>query len=167
MQIEKNKRVTFRTSEEQKELLALCAKAEGFENVSEFLTAKLFASDGICNKNNVQHKRLSINEKSLDERLYVKVTRAEKEHILKMAEKTGMKLTRYARNCCLSEKIYVIEDLKGFAQELNKVGVNLNQITRLCNEGYIQCPDIVEVKEELKKVYKELVKINKKVRPYR
>lgn len=167
MQIEKNKRVTFRTSEEQKELLASCAKSEGFENVSEFLTAKLFASDGICNKNNVQHKRLSINEKSLDERLYVKVTRAEKEHILEMAEKTGMKLTRYARNCCLSEKIYVIEDLKGFAQELNRVGVNLNQIARLCNEGLIQCPDITETKDELQKIYKELTKLNKKVRTYR
>lgn len=73
-------------------------------------------------------------------------------------------MSRFVRNSCLEKELIVIEDLKEFTKELHKIGVNLNQITRLCNEGLIQCPDIKETQETLKNIFQELVKLKKHTR---
>lgn len=99
-----------------------------------------------------------------DLRVYVRVTAEEKAKMLQNANVMGVTLSRYVRNSCLEKEIILIDDLKEFAKELNKIGTNLNQIARLCNEGFVQCPDIKETRDVLQKIYKELLKLNKKVR---
>ncbi len=107
------------------------------------------------------------NSNSETAHLHIRVTVEEKEKMINSAKEAGLNLSRYVRNCCLDSAIVVIPNMKEFTRELNKIGVNLNQITRLVNQGLIQSPDIFEAKEELKKIYKELTKLNKKTQPRR
>lgn len=107
------------------------------------------------------------NSNSETAHLHIRVTVEEKEKMINSAKEAGLNLSRYVRNCCLDSAIVVIPNMKEFTRELNKIGVNLNQITRLINQGLIQSPDIFEAKEELKKIYKELTKLNKKTQPRR
>lgn len=114
-------------------------------------------------ENEIKENRQPCTEAG-DLRVYVRVTAEEKAKMIQNANLIGVTLSRYVRNSCLEKEIILIDDLKEFAKELNKIGTNLNQITRLCNEGFVQCPDIKETRDELQKIYKELVKLNKKVR---
>lgn len=132
---------------------------KGYKNVSELIRA-------CCLTKEIDENEESDNSKTND-RLFIRVTEEEKKQIREDAKKAEIKLSRYVRNCCLGKNLVVITDLKDFARELNKVGVNLNQLTRLANEGLIQSPDAFEAKEELKKIYKELTKLNKKTQPGR
>ena len=134
---------------------------KGYKNESELIRA-------CCLLKEIDENEESDNSKTND-RLFIRVTEEEKKQIREDAKKAGINLSRYVRNCCLgkSKNLVVITDLKDFARELNKIGVNLNQITRLANEGLIQSADAFEAKEELKKIYKELTKLNKKTQPRR
>lgn len=107
------------------------------------------------------------NSNSETAHLHIRVTVEEKEKLLNSAKEAGLNLSRYVRNCCTGKAFVIIPDVKELAKELNKVGVNLNQITRLCNQGLIQCPDITETREELQKIYKELTRLMKKSQPGR
>lgn len=154
----KDKKISFRVSEEEEKFLIEQAKAKGYSNKSDFIRA-------LCIDGKIKECSRSLeNVKFANGRIYVRVSEDEKREICDNAKQAGLKLGRYVRNCCLGNSIIVIDGLKEFSKELNKVGVNLNQITRLCNEGLIECPDIVEVRNELKNVYKELGKLSKKAR---
>lgn len=136
-------------------------KKKGYDSLSELIVKSCIGKDVLYSE-----QRCMSSEK-LNDRIFIRVTKEEKQEMSKKAEKAGLKFSRYVRNACLSENIIVINGFKEFARELNKVGVNLNQIARLCNEGLIQCPDINEVKEELQKIYKELTRLMKKSQPGR
>lgn len=127
--------------------------------MSEYLIAKCF--DNSKRKNITA---LMPDASTGDERIYIRVTSDEKQKIKEKANQVGINTSRYIRNICLEKDIIVIENLKEFARELNKIGNNLNQIARLCNEGLIQCADIRETQETLKEIYSELVKLKKTTR---
>lgn len=157
----RDKKISVRVTESEKTLLNDKAASAGYETLTDFVLARCL------NENERSSYEYHKHLEQLDMRIYAKVTPEEKQIILAKVQQSGCKnLSRYIRNCCMGE-IIVLTDLKVFSMELHKVGVNLNQITRLCNEGLITCPDITETKEELKKVYGELAKLNKKVRLHR
>ncbi|SFR77525.1 plasmid mobilization protein [Anaeromicropila populeti] len=160
----KTKKISVRVTEKEKQYLKDKAAQAGYETESEYI---LFCCFGHPPTVIAKELLVACSNGKTSKRIEVRVTEEEKKAILEKAAQANMKESRYIRNCCLGKEIVVIEDLKGFARELNKVGTNLNQIARLCNEGLIQCPDIVETKEELKKIYQELIKLNKKTQPSR
>lgn len=134
-------------------------KLKEYKNLSELVVANCIPKEFRSMKTD--------HDNSETTNLHIRVTVAEKEKILNNAKKAGLRLSRYVRNCCLKDNVIVLTDLSVLIKELNKVGVNLNQISRLCNEQLITCPDISETKEELKKIYKELMKLSKKTQPGR
>ena len=65
-------------------------------------------------------------------------------------------MSDYIRDCVFKKEIVVINGLDKFADELRRIGNNLNQLTRAVNAGYAQVIDLNETKEEVKKIWQSL-----------
>jgi len=59
----------------------------------------------------------------------------------------------------------IIPGIRDFTIEIKRIGNNLNQITRLANEGSIKIigNDLSDIKEDLKKVWEQLDATLKKI----
>ena len=98
----------------------------------------------------------------MDTRDIIKTVRfspLEYKKVKEKADQMGDKFSVYVREAALDHQIIVIEDLKEFQRQLYKTGNNLNQLTRLCHEGRIQCPDIQETTMLIKNIFDLLLQI--------
>ncbi|MCL1885051.1 MAG: MobC family plasmid mobilization relaxosome protein [Defluviitaleaceae bacterium] len=92
--------------------------------------------------------------------LIVRVTQEEKDHIYKnMALYGAENFNTYARNMLIDG--YVVEvDTQHFqtlASEVNKIGVNINQITRIANTtGMVTSKDIYRIQELVREIWQLL-----------
>jgi len=93
-----------------------------------------------------------------------RVTPEEYEIITKKAKKSNMNISRYLSFSALEKDIIVFEELKEFTHQLSKVGVNLNQIVMLCNQGRISCPDISSVKKVVGDIWRLLTLLTQKTK---
>jgi len=72
-------------------------------------------------------------------RLFIRLTAADKIAIEMAATDSGFSVSEYVRRCSLSSSQSVVsatteqEQLASFITQLNKIGVNLNQIARIAN----------------------------------
>lgn len=71
------------------------------------------------------------------------------EKLDKQATKAKSNINEYLRKLISKKDVVVIDGLDSITKELNRVGVNLNQIARGVNSG------IPAEKEELELIYKE------------
>ncbi len=85
-----------------------------------------------------------------------RVTQEDYERIHKQAEKIKLSLTAYLLTMALKGEITVIEGLPDMAKELRKIGVNINQLTRLCHEGKITCLELKGVTSKLGEIWRLL-----------
>lgn len=156
--------IRARVTPEQKQIVKQKAKDAGFNTESEYVLS-------CCLKGELSiqsERKIAKLNQSDSKNIHFRVTPDEKKEIIKKFEKSKLSnFGRYVRLCCLDKQIIVIEDLKGFSKELHKVGNNLNQLTMLCHQGLIENPDLIETREYLSKLYKELVQLNKKIKPGR
>ena len=65
-------------------------------------------------------------------------------------------MSDYIRDCVFKKEIVVINDLDKFADELRRIGNNLNQLTRAVNAGYAEIIDLDKTKKEVKKLWQSL-----------
>ena len=72
------------------------------------------------------------------------------------AKKAGLSMSAYVMSAALKKEIVVIDGLSNFISELKMIGKNINQLTKLSNMGKINCPNLGEVKEQLKQIYGQL-----------
>ena len=70
----------------------------------------------------------------------------------------------YLRDCALGKKIIVVKGVDEVANELRKIGNNLNQITREVNSGYLYEVNLTETREELKRIWQLLNSLTQEVR---
>lgn len=89
-------------------------------------------------------------------RVNFRITENELEKIKKKAKKSNMNLTKYLTTCALDKEIIIVENLKDFQAQLRKIGNNLNQLTRLCNEGIITCLELENVKKQVNDIWQLL-----------
>lgn len=70
------------------------------------------------------------------------VTEAEREHVIAQAKRAGMTLAEYGRQRVLSGRVSVPPAPvdTSLLTELNRIGVNLNQIARALNRGRDEDP---------------------------
>lgn len=94
-----------------------------------------------------------------DKVIGIRVTKQEKERLIKKSQKAEMSLSEYIIEQALERDIVVVEDVKNLVYELRKIGNNINQLTRLANSGMIQVVYLDEVKEELRKIWISLSQI--------
>ncbi|RBR32613.1 hypothetical protein EB06_01069 [Enterococcus cecorum] len=76
----------------------------------------------------------------------------EVEQIKKKAKRANMSFSNYVIASAINKEIVVIDGIKEFTLKLSKVGTNLNQLTMLCHQGKISCPDINSVNRMLKEM---------------
>ena len=93
---------------------------------------------------------------SKTEILKFRVTPEEKEIITHKALSSYRLVSQYLRDCALEKQITVINGADNVAEELRRIGNNLNQITRAVNSGYATEVNLTETREELKAIWQSL-----------
>lgn len=91
-----------------------------------------------------------------DNVITIRVTRQEKERLIKKSQKAEMTLSEYLIEQGLERDIIIIEDIKNVVYELRKIGNNINQLTHLANSGAIRIIYLDGFKEAMKKICTEL-----------
>ena len=94
--------------------------------------------------------------KTKSEILKFRVTPEEKEIITRKALSSYRLLSRYLRDCALDKRITVINGADTIAEELRRIGNNINQISRAVNSGYVSAVNLTETREELKAIWRSL-----------
>ncbi len=88
--------------------------------------------------------------------LRFRVTPAEREQIENKAYSSYRIVSKYLRDCALEKEIFVVEGVDSLAQELRRIGTNLNQIARAVNAGSLSAVDLTEMTEEVRAVWRSL-----------
>lgn len=83
--------------------------------------------------------------------IVIRATDKEFEQIKKKVEKSKLTQNEFLLKSALNKEINVVEGIKDLVIETKRVGVNLNQLTKLANQGKVDCAD------ELEEINKELV----------
>lgn len=92
-----------------------------------------------------------------------RVSKEEKELIRRKALSTFLLPSDYIRKCAVDKKIVIINGLDEFQVELRRIGNNINQLTKLCNDGAITCLELNNVKKELNKLWQSVSSCLQKV----
>ncbi len=89
--------------------------------------------------------------------IVIRLTEKEKEQLKKKVKKSGLKQQDYLIKCILNKKVLNTDGLKEITPQIKKIGVNLNQIARTCNEGnQATYKEIQEIGKELNEVWQLL-----------
>lgn len=88
--------------------------------------------------------------------LKFRVTPEEKRIIIRKALSSYKLVSHYLRDCALEKPITVINGADSIAEELRRIGNNVNQITRAVNAGFVTAADLTETREELKVIWQSL-----------
>ena len=102
-----------------------------------------------------------------DAQICLRLTKLQKEKILTKANQVNMNITDYMVNAGIKRKITItitnIPDLYDVKIELKRIGNNLNQLTRLCNEGKINAIGLEDLKSEVSKIWQLLNLLTQKL----
>lgn len=94
-----------------------------------------------------------------DERITIRVTKKEKERLVRNSEKAELSLSEYLIEQGLDKDIVRIEGLGEFITELRRIGNNINQLTHLANSRAIYTVDLSNTKHELNMIWNKLNKL--------
>ena len=72
-----------------------------------------------------------------DKVITIRVTKQEKERLIKKSQKAEMTLSEYLIEQGLDKDIIILDGINEFVYELRIIGNNINQLTRLANSGMI------------------------------
>lgn len=96
-----------------------------------------------------------------------RTTKGEREYLERCAEEDGVCLSKFIRDVLLDftgyRSILISNQVRQLRQDVRKIGVNINQVTKKINGGYGTAADIAELLSELERVqnlfdeYKEKV----------
>lgn len=99
---------------------------------------------------------------SKDKKINIRLTEQEKNLIEKKANKCDMTITKFILSSCLKDKIIIINGLDKIGVELWRIGNNINQLTKLANEGAITTIDLREVRMEVINIWQLLKQLAQK-----
>ena len=93
-----------------------------------------------------------------------RVTPEQREIIEEKAYSSYRTPSMYLRDCALDKKIIVVKGVDEVANELRKIGNNLNQLTRAVNSGCCYEVDLRETREEVARLWQLLNSLTQEVR---
>ena len=109
-------------------------------------------------------EEIIVPKRERSKQLNIRLSENEVELLQKNIEKSKLKQSEYIRKSILKKNIIVIDEIKGLMVELKRVGNNLNQITRMMNNGEIKdSKELIEVKNNLEIVWDKVIEALKKV----
>lgn len=87
-----------------------------------------------------------------------RVTEEEAEQIRKKIEKSGGTIQDFMLTCIKKTNVTNTNGNKELLPELKRIGNNLNQIAKRCNEGgeLARADEVEQIKKELEKVWQSL-----------
>jgi len=105
-------------------------------------------------------KRTKQNKFFLDE--------MEQKKLGKLVTQSKLSKSGYIRKCIFDKEIIVIDDLKKLVTEVNKIGVNINQIAKKINNSNglgqkMAAKSLGKMSETYEKVFDEIFEIMRKV----
>ena len=109
-------------------------------------------------------EEIILKKQAKTEIISTRVTPEQREIIEKKAYSSYRTPSMYLRDCALDKKIIVIKGVDEVANELRKIGNNLNQLTRAVNSGYCYEVDLRETREEVARLWQLLNSLTQEVR---
>lgn len=92
----------------------------------------------------------------------LKVSEVEEEIIQKGMKDTGLTFTEFILEMVVHKGVIINQDFESLriaSNEINKIGVNINQIAHKVNtENFVQNEDLAYIKKEMKKIWAALNK---------
>ena len=85
-----------------------------------------------------------------------KVNEKEYNKIKSKIEKSKLNTSEYLLRTAMDKDIIVVNGLKEIIIQLRKIGNNINQLTKLCNQGRITNINLEDVKKEMKSIWQLL-----------
>ena len=85
-----------------------------------------------------------------------RVNEKEYNKIKSKIEKSKLNTSEYLLRTAIDKDIIVIDGLEEIIMQLRKIGNNINQLTKLCNQGRITNVNLEDVKEEMKNIWQLL-----------
>ena len=90
------------------------------------------------------------------EKVTIRLTPDELQHLRELSYGSYRLMADYCRDCIFGREITVIPGFDEAAEQLRRIGTNLNQLTRLANLREISVVDLGETKAEIAKIYDTL-----------
>lgn len=95
--------------------------------------------------------------------IVIRATEKEFEQIKKKVERSKLTQNKYLLQSALEKDIIVIEGLRDLIIETKRIGVNLNQLTKLANQEKVNCSkELEEINRELVEVWQSLRQLTQK-----
>ena len=111
------------------------------------------------NPNPIKGKdRLIMIEKKQNKNRHFNFRVNEKEYnkIKSKIEKSKLNTSEYLLRTAMDKEIIVIDGLEEIIMQLRKIGNNINQLTKLCNQGRLTNINLEDVKKEMKSIWQLL-----------
>ena len=111
------------------------------------------------NPNPIKRKdRLIMTEKKQNKNRHFNFRVNEKEYnkIKSKIEKSKLNTSEYLLRTAMKKDIIVIDGLEEIIIQLRKIGNNINQLTKLCNQGRLTNINLEDVKKEMKSIWQLL-----------
>ena len=90
------------------------------------------------------------------EKVTIRLTPDELSRLRELSYGSYRLMADYCRDCIFGREITVIPGFDEAAEQLRRIGTNLNQLTRLANLREISVVDLTETKAEIAKIYDAL-----------
>ena len=96
--------------------------------------------------------------------LSVRLTAEEREHLDRLAKESGLSLSNVIRSCINRTEIRQRQpaEINDLYKEINRIGVNINQIARSVNAGIARAEDAKRGLYLLDQVYELMYEVAKK-----
>ena len=94
----------------------------------------------------------------------IRCTEDEYNHVHRRAAEHGMKLSDFVLRTALGKKIIVANGLNDVVRQQRAIGNNLNQLTRLANQGEVNIIDLRKLVDEYKAVTEMISEVLREVK---
>ncbi len=88
--------------------------------------------------------------------IHIRITEDNYRRLKKKSKELLITQTEFIERFISNGQIIVINDLVEMQRQLRYIGNNLNQLTKLCHEGRIECLNLAETKKEVSKIWQLL-----------
>ena len=85
-----------------------------------------------------------------------RVNEKEYNKIKSKIEKSNLNTSEYLLRTAMKKEIIVIDGLDEIIKQLRRIGNNINQLTKLCNQGRLTNINLEDVKKEMKSIWQLL-----------
>ena len=94
----------------------------------------------------------------------IRCTEEEYRRVHRRAREHGMKLSDFVLRTALGKKIIIAEGLQDVVRQQRAIGNNLNQLTRLANQGEVNIIDLRKLVDEYKAVTEMISEVLREVK---